>query len=97
MHLPGGNGVRIDCGYRCGDTLSPHYDSLLLKLCCYAPEKSLAIKKMQLCLDEIRIGGIDTNIDFLHFILKDERFGRGLYDKNFVSEVITDFETFNTV
>lgn len=94
MHLPGGNGVRIDCGYRCGDLLSPYYDSLLLKLCCYAPDKKTTIKKMQLCLDEIRITGIDTNIDFLRFIMKDERFARGMYDKNFVSEIVTDFEAF---
>ena len=92
MHLPGGNGVRVDCGYRCGDTLSPYYDSLLLKLCCYAADRSLAIKKMQLCLDEIRIEGIDTNIDFLRFILKNERFATGQYDKNFIPEIIDDFE-----
>lgn len=93
MHLPGGNGVRIDCGYKCGDTLTPYYDSLLLKLCCYAPDKNLAIKRMQLCLDEIKIEGIDTNIDFLQFILNDERFAVGLYDKNFIPDIITNFET----
>lgn len=84
LSLPGGFGIRVDSGYRSGDYVTPYYDSLLLKLSCLAKDKTSAIKKMNLGLQELEIEGINTNIDFLKDIINDKRFLSGNYDEKFI-------------
>lgn len=91
MNVPGGLGVRLDSGYSRNDTITPYYDSLIMKLCCYAHDKAEAIKKMRVCLEELEISGIDTNIDFLKFIMSDDNFLTGNYHENYVEEKIISF------
>lgn len=92
LSLPGGFGVRVDSGFACNDTITPYYDSLLLKLCCFAADKESAIKKMRVCLEEIYIDGIHTNIDFLKFIINDQRLLEGTYNEKYVGEKILEYQ-----
>ena len=62
---PDGNGLRIDAGYREGDTVSPHYDAMLAKVIAYAPTRGAAIDRLGAALDECDVRGIVTNIPFL--------------------------------
>lgn len=94
-NMPGGFGVRIDSGYKCNDYVSPYYDSMLAKICCIAPNKNLATKKMRTCLDETIISGIQTNINFLRFLLKEENFLNGDYTENFTRDIILKYQNSN--
>ena len=42
---PSGEGVRVDSGYAAGDTVTPHYDSLLAKLVVTAPTGPAALQR----------------------------------------------------
>lgn len=64
MHLPGGNGVRVDTHIYEDYMVSPFYDSMLLKLIVHGKNREEAIAKMRSALGEIIIEGVDTNIDF---------------------------------
>ncbi len=90
-NMPGGNGVRIDTGYKSHDIVSPYYDSLLVKICCVGKCKEEALKKMSICLTEAIVEGVKTNIDFLHHIIKDERFASGKYDSRYIDTVIGEY------
>ena len=40
------NGLRIDAGYREGDSVSPHYDAMLAKVIAWAPTRDAAIERL---------------------------------------------------
>jgi 3-methylcrotonyl-CoA carboxylase alpha subunit len=59
------NGLRIDAGYRAGDTVSPYYDAMLAKVIAWAPGREAAIERLNRGLEQTDIRGIVTNIPFL--------------------------------
>jgi acetyl-CoA carboxylase biotin carboxylase subunit len=80
---PGGLGVRVDSHMYNGYTVPPYYDSLLAKILVHAPNRDMAIARMERALKETRIEGIATNRSYLQRILQNEYFRKG--------EVSTDF------
>jgi 3-methylcrotonyl-CoA carboxylase alpha subunit len=59
------NGLRIDAGYRQGDTVSPHYDAMLAKVIAWAPTRDAAIERLNRGLEDMDVRGILSNIPFL--------------------------------
>jgi pyruvate carboxylase len=81
----GGFGVRLDAGNGFqGAVITPHYDSLLVKLSTWALTFDQAAAKMLRNLREFRIRGVKTNIPFLENVVKHEKFLRGEYDTSFI-------------
>ncbi|PLR97421.1 pyruvate carboxylase [Bacillus sp. T33-2] len=81
----GGFGVRLDGGNGFqGAVITPHYDSLLVKLSTHAMTFEQAAAKMVRNLQEFRIRGIKTNIPFLENVVKHEKFRTGQYDTSFI-------------
>jgi 3-methylcrotonyl-CoA carboxylase alpha subunit len=62
---PAVDGLRIDAGYRKGDTVSPYYDAMLAKMIAWAPTRQAAIDKLNHGLQEADVRGVITNIPFL--------------------------------
>ncbi len=89
LHLPGGNGVRIDTAVYTGYTIPPVYDSMIAKIIVHSENRDEAIAKMKVALEECVIDGIDTNIDFLYKILENEKFVSGDFDTSFIK---TEFD-----
>ncbi len=83
----GGFGVRLDAGNGFqGAVISPHYDSLLVKVSTWALTFEQAAKKMVRNLKEFRIRGIKTNIPFLENVILHEKFVNGTYDTTFIDQ-----------
>jgi pyruvate carboxylase len=81
----GGFGVRLDAGNAFqGAVITPHYDSLLVKLSTWALTFEQAAAKMLRNLREFRIRGVKTNIPFLENVVKHEKFLKGEYDTSFI-------------
>jgi 3-methylcrotonyl-CoA carboxylase alpha subunit len=59
------SGLRIDAGYREGDSVSPNYDAMLAKVIAWAPTRDAAINRLNRGLEETDIRGIVTNTPFL--------------------------------
>ncbi|KAL1926277.1 hypothetical protein VTP01DRAFT_5974 [Rhizomucor pusillus] len=74
----GGNGVRLDggAGYA-GAIITPHYDSLLVKVTCSGSTYEVARRKIVRALVEFRIRGVKTNIPFLQRLLTHDTFIHG--------------------
>ena len=85
-HLPGGNGVRIDTHIYEDYTVSPFYDSMLLKLIVHGKTRQEAIAKMRSALGEIVIEGVDTNIDFNYEIINNPYFIDADIDTSFIEK-----------
>lgn len=70
-----GFGVRLDAGNGFANAkISPHYDSLLVKVSTHAKSFKQAAMKMKRALSEFRIRGVKTNIPFLEKVISHERF-----------------------
>lgn len=83
----GGFGVRLDAGNGFqGAVISPHYDSLLVKVSTWALSFEQAAQKMVRNLKEFRIRGIKTNIPFLANVISHEEFLSGAYTTTFIDQ-----------
>lgn len=74
LHLPGGNGVRVDTMLYQGCQISPFYDSMLAKVIVHGDTRAEAIAKMKSALGELVIEGITTNREFQYQLIDDQRF-----------------------
>jgi pyruvate carboxylase len=84
---PGGAGIRLDGGTAStGSEVSPHFDSLLVKLIARGRDLKTAVSRAQRALAEFRIRGVATNIAFLQGVLADESFARGEVTTSFIDE-----------
>jgi acetyl/propionyl-CoA carboxylase alpha subunit len=77
-------GVRIDSGFREGDTVGVHYDALLAKVIATAETRDLAIARLLSALRDFPILGIRTNIPFLMRLLETEAFRSGTVHTGFL-------------
>ncbi|WP_147804681.1 pyruvate carboxylase [Alkalicoccus halolimnae] len=81
----GGFGVRLDAGNGFqGAVISPHYDSLLVKVSTWSLTFEGAAAKMLRNLREFRIRGIITNIPFLENLVQHKDFLSGDYNTSFI-------------
>lgn len=90
LHLPGGNGVRMDTAVFNGYTIPPNYDSMIVKVIVYDRDRQSAIKKMVSTLGEVVIEGVKTNIDFLYELLNNPDFQEGNITTGFIPEHYPD-------
>lgn len=85
LHLPGGNGVRIDTAIYEGYQIPPNYDSMLVKVITYDRDRKTALRKMIRALDEMEIEGVETNLEFQYDILHQKDFQEGNFTTDFIS------------
>ena len=91
VHLPGGNGVRMDTHIYSDYKVPANYDSMLMKLIVYDKDREAAIAKMQSALGEVIIEGIETNINFQYEILENEAFRSGDTDTGFIEKYFPEY------
>jgi acetyl-CoA carboxylase biotin carboxylase subunit len=85
LRLPGGYNVRVDAALYAGYSVSHHYDAMLAKIICYDHDRAGAIKRMQVALSEVVIGGIDSNVEDLKTILAHPSFQDGSHHTQLLS------------
>ena len=73
-------GVRIDDGVREGDSISPHYDSMVAKLIVHGDTREEALARMDKALGEFHIVGLQTNVQFLRHVVASESFAKADLD-----------------
>ncbi|GAA1184666.1 pyruvate carboxylase [Nesterenkonia xinjiangensis] len=83
----GGSGIRLDGGtVYTGAEISPHFDSMLVKLTSRGRDRLTAIRRARRALAEFRIRGVATNIPFLMNVLDDEQFLSGDLATDFIDK-----------
>jgi len=84
---PGGFGVRLDAGNAfAGAHITPHYDSLLVKISTWGLNLKEAARVMDRSLREFRIRGVNTNIPFLENVVTHPIFLAGKCDTSFIDK-----------
>ncbi|OQY22449.1 MAG: pyruvate carboxylase, partial [Desulfobacteraceae bacterium 4572_35.2] len=82
-----GFGVRLDAanGYA-GAQITPHYDSLLVKVSTIGLTFEDACRTMNRALQEFRVRGVKTNIGFLENVVTHELFLKGTCDTSYLDK-----------
>ena len=88
MHLPAGNGVRVDTAIYTGYRIPSEYDSMIAKVIVHAPDRDAALQKMRTALDEMVILGIHTNLDFQYQLMNNREFCEGKADTGFIERLL---------
>ena len=72
--IPAGPGVRVDAGFKNGDTIGGNFDSLLAKLIVTGATREEAIQRARRALAEFNVGGLATALPFHRAIMEDPAF-----------------------
>lgn len=72
--IPTGPGVRVDAGFRNGDTIGGNFDSLLAKLIVTGATREEAVQRARRALAEFNVGGLATALTFHRAIMNDPAF-----------------------
>ena len=90
---PAGFGIRLDGGTVYSNAVvTPHYDSLLVKVTAWAPEADVAIRRMDRALREFRIRGVSTNLQFLENVIAHPLFASGEATTRFIDTTAELFQ-----
>lgn len=91
VHVPGGNGIRVDTHIYNDYKVPANYDSMLMKLIVHGKDRDEAIAKMRSALGELIIEGIDTNLDFQFEILCHPAYEDGDTDTHFIQTYFPEY------
>lgn len=87
LHLPGGQGVRVDTAIYQGYQVPTNYDGMIAKLIVYGDRRQRVLKQMQTIVDETVIEGVQTNLGELAQILREPDFQRLKTTVNWLDEL----------
>lgn len=81
---PQGSGVRVDDGLEEGMEIPIHYDPMIAKLVVHAETRDAAIERLVRAIDDYRISGVRTTLEFCRYAVQHEAFRSGDFDTHFV-------------
>ena len=87
-HFPEEEDVEIIAAVGPGKFISPYYDSMVAQIIVHAESRDAAAAKLADYLGRVKLTGICTNIPLLRKILADEVFLAGVYDTNYLPELL---------
>jgi 3-methylcrotonyl-CoA carboxylase alpha subunit len=76
--------VRADSGVREGDTISPYYDSMIAKLIVHGATREQALARMEEALAKTHIVGLNTNVQFLRYVVRSDSFAQANLDTGLI-------------
>jgi acetyl-CoA carboxylase biotin carboxylase subunit len=86
FRLPQGEGVRVDAGYREGNTVTPYYDPLLAKLIVSGSTRDEALGRAERALERFEVAGIKNNVPLHLRIVRDAAFRAGQLNTRFLEQ-----------
>ena len=88
---PSGRNVRVDSSLLPGTVVGSDYDPMLSKVIAYGANRDQALAQLDRALSRTAVLGVQTNIEFLRFLLADERVRAGDLDTLLLDQRLADF------
>jgi len=95
-NIPTGPGVRVDAGFKDGDTIGGNFDSLLAKLIVTGNTREQALERARRALKEFEIDGLATALPFHRAIVEDPAFTQNfkVYTSYIENEFVNEIPAF---
>ncbi|MGY0636697.1 MAG: acetyl-CoA carboxylase biotin carboxylase subunit [Paraglaciecola chathamensis] len=87
---PEREGIRVDHGIHCGDTVSAHYDPMLAKVIAFGPDRATAARRLASAIEDIQLVGVNTNKRFLLNVLRHPAFINAEATTAFIEQHFTE-------
>lgn len=88
---PSGDGVRVDSSLLPGTVVGSDYDPMLSKVIAHGADRDEALARLDRALSHTAILGVQTNVEFLRFLLADERVRAGDLDTALLDGRLADW------
>jgi acetyl/propionyl-CoA carboxylase alpha subunit len=92
LFLPKQKNVRIDFGFKEGDSVSPYYDAMIGKIIFTGKNRLETLDMAVSYLSLVKISGIETNISFLQSLMKHKGFRDGTLSIQTIDSLVERFE-----
>jgi 3-methylcrotonyl-CoA carboxylase alpha subunit len=86
LHLPDGDGIRVDTGVAQGFSISPFYDPMIAKVIAHGATRDQALDRLAAALDRTMVVGPRTNTAFLRALCNAPGFRSGQFDTSFIEQ-----------
>jgi 3-methylcrotonyl-CoA carboxylase alpha subunit len=77
--------VRVDTGFREGDTITPYYDAMIAKLIVHGEDRPTALRHLRTALAAYEVAGVQTNLALLRAIAAHPDFAAAHLDTGFIA------------
>jgi 3-methylcrotonyl-CoA carboxylase alpha subunit len=84
LHLPEGEGIRVDAGVEEGGEVTPFYDPMIAKIIAKGATRIEALDRLAAALGDTIVAGPKTNTRFLKKLCEAEGFRAGKFDTGFI-------------
>lgn len=74
LALPAGEGIRVECGFRPGNAITPFYDPMLMKVIAHGDTRPDAVQRLDAALASLCIEGVSHNVSYLRACLREPDF-----------------------
>jgi acetyl-CoA/propionyl-CoA carboxylase biotin carboxyl carrier protein len=91
VHEPTGTGVRVDSSLQDGTVVGSDYDPMLSKVIAHGVDRAQALARLDAALAGTAVFGVQTNVEFLRFLLADARVVAGDLDTELLDARSADF------
>ncbi|MEB3067593.1 acetyl-CoA carboxylase biotin carboxylase subunit [[Mycobacterium] vasticus] len=91
VHEPTGAGVRVDSSLQDGTVVGSDYDPMLSKVIAHGADRAQALARLDAALAGTAVFGVQTNVEFLRFLLADPRVIAGDLDTELLDARSGDF------
>ncbi|MEB3032796.1 acetyl-CoA carboxylase biotin carboxylase subunit [[Mycobacterium] nativiensis] len=91
VHEPTGPGLRVDSSLQAGTVVGSDYDPMLSKVIAHGADRAQALARLDAALAGTAVFGVQTNVEFLRFLLADPRVIAGDLDTELLDTRSADF------
>ena len=91
VHEAGGPGLRVDSSLQAGTVVGSDYDPMLSKVIAHGADRAQALARLDAALAGTAVFGVQTNVEFLRFLLAEERVIAGDLDTELLDIRSADF------
>ena len=76
--------VRLEQGFGQGSQIGVFYDPMIAKLVVHGRDRTEALRVLRKALDEYKVVGVSTNVEFLRTLAGNEAFVQGVVETGFI-------------
>jgi len=80
--------ARCEAWVQSGTEVTPFYDPMLAKIICRADTREAAVERLRRALADTRFDGVETNLDYLRWVIAEPAFAAGGFPTSFLSQVV---------